>query len=63
MTFWSRGGGSLLPLKVNFQVLFTVANVLQILPAPRGFQRLLNIELVELQRLAAMVGHGEVPEN
>ena len=43
-------------LKVNFQAVSTVANVLQTPPASTGVVGLLNIELLELQRLAAVSG-------
>ena len=62
MAFWSRGGGFLPSLKVNFQAVFTVANVLQTLPASTGVVGLLNIELVELQRLAAVSGIVKHPD-
>ena len=62
MAFWSRGGGFLPSLKVNFQAVFTVANVLQTLPASTGVVGLLNIELLELQRLAAVSGIVKHPD-
>lgn len=50
-------------LKVNFQAVSTVANVLQTPPASTGVVGLLNIESIELQRLAATEGHTEAPRN
>lgn len=49
-------------LKVNFQGLFSVANVLQIATSASDRQGLFNIEPIEFQRLAATVRHAEAPQ-
>lgn len=62
MAFVAVAGVLFSSLKVNFQTLFSVANVLQTPATAKDCQRPLSIELLELQRLAVVRDGVELPK-